>query len=94
MDRQRIDHLTTSLRLLSHDGLGATGISASERADLRAAARTLDHLHGIAAELAAALGGVLDYGSIAHGDAFTALSHWHFPDGQQPAADTAQEAGR
>lgn len=99
MDRYRIDTLAVRLRLLSHPGLGAAGISDAERDDLRNAAATLEQLHQLGSELAGALGGVMDYGSIAHGDAFTALSHWHFADdarrnGMAGAAGTgAQEAG-
>lgn len=97
MDRDRIDSLAAGLRLLSHPGLGAQGISDGERQELRDAARTLEQLHQLASELAGALGGVMDYGSIAHGDAFTALSHWHHADDTRrngsadPAGMGAQE---
>jgi len=45
-----------------------------------AAARLIERLETVAAELAAALETVMDDGFIGHGAAFTALSHWHHRD--------------
>lgn len=70
------DDIVTSLRLLSHPFLGAAGISATERNDLREAAATIERLQNLATELAEALEAIIDNPG-EYGQAFTALSHWH-----------------